>query len=280
MPRKDASSVPVSAQSQQDAVSEGLDNFELPKALVTKLAKSSLPENAKFQKEVVLSLLKGSTVFINYLAATAHDIAQSKQHKSVSASDVLKALELLEFGDMGGMLQSELQAYRDIQKRTKHTHAHTSASTGASTPAQSSAPTAVPSAKGKAKEVDGQVRPASVKGKGKNTLIIPPQHQPPIQHHHPEQSISTRGPTDEDAEMFDGDVEPQRRQEEEEFETEGEGEGGLGPEEEEDDAEDEEEEEGGEGEEEVDMMVVEDEEVRRDGKVLDGVGVGGSEGDE
>ena len=38
----------------------------------------------------------------------AHDVAQSKQHKSISASDVLKALELLEFGDLVEPLQSEL----------------------------------------------------------------------------------------------------------------------------------------------------------------------------
>ena len=40
----------------------------------------------------------------------AHDVAISKQHKSISASDVLKALELIEFGDLGDMLQSELQS--------------------------------------------------------------------------------------------------------------------------------------------------------------------------
>ena len=119
----------------------------------------------KLQKETVHSLVKGSTVFINYLggffvrfiiqlvgnvdgvfivvtAATyalsllfnknirvlltrflfpflsflpfifslisAHDVAQSKQHKSISASDVLKALETIEFSDMVNKLQSEL----------------------------------------------------------------------------------------------------------------------------------------------------------------------------
>lgn len=39
----------------------------------------------------------------------AHDVAASKQHKSVSASDVLKALELTQFGDMVDKLQEELK---------------------------------------------------------------------------------------------------------------------------------------------------------------------------
>ncbi|KAI6140106.1 histone-fold-containing protein [Pisolithus tinctorius] len=135
MPRKDTGSGPISAQAQQDLVSEGIENFELPKSLVTKIAKSAIPDNAKLQKETVLSLVKGSTVFINYLAATAHDVALSKQHKSISASDVLKALEMIEFGDLVEKLQEELQIYRDNTKGDK---------------GKKSA--VVPSSKGKAKE--------------------------------------------------------------------------------------------------------------------------------
>jgi len=63
---------------------------------------------------------------------SAHDVAQSRQHKSISASDVLRALELLEFADLSVRLQPELQSkippmiliradfyvsvYRDMQK--------------------------------------------------------------------------------------------------------------------------------------------------------------------
>ena len=79
----------ISAKAQQDLVSEGIEHFELPKSIVAKIAKSAvrgvlgperhfgddaafdsqLPENAKLQKETALSLVKGSTVFINYLGA-------------------------------------------------------------------------------------------------------------------------------------------------------------------------------------------------------------------
>ncbi|KAI0248976.1 hypothetical protein BJV78DRAFT_731264 [Lactifluus subvellereus] len=109
MPRKDNANTPASAQAQQDAVSEGIENFELPRALVTRIARSAVPENAKLQKDTVLSLVKGATVFINYLAATAHEVSTSKQHKSISASDVFKALELIEFADLIPPLQAELQ---------------------------------------------------------------------------------------------------------------------------------------------------------------------------
>ncbi|KAH9952288.1 hypothetical protein BGW80DRAFT_1197232 [Lactifluus volemus] len=108
MPRKDNANTPASAQAQQDAVSEGIENFELPRALVTRIARSAVPENVKLQKDTVLSLVKGATVFINYLGA-AHEVSTSKQHKSISASDVFKALEHIEFADLIPPLQAELQ---------------------------------------------------------------------------------------------------------------------------------------------------------------------------
>jgi hypothetical protein len=50
-------------------------------------------------------------VSLSFLSmCSAHDVALSKQHKSISASDVLRALELLEFGDMVDGFQNELQS--------------------------------------------------------------------------------------------------------------------------------------------------------------------------
>ncbi|KAF5318292.1 hypothetical protein D9611_014347 [Ephemerocybe angulata] len=154
MPRKENPG-PISAQAQQELVSEGIENYELPKSIVMKIAKSALPEEARLTKETVLSLVKGSTVFINYLAATAHDVALSKQHKSIAASDVLKALELVDFGDLVDPLTEELKVYKDTAKsstkkpRRDSTAAIPSASTAGksfsiSIPAQAHPATAPP----------------------------------------------------------------------------------------------------------------------------------------
>lgn len=119
MPRKETYSGPISAQAQQDLVSDGIENFELPTSVVLKIAKASIPDNVRLPKETVLSLVKGSTVFINNLAANAYDVAQSKQHKSISASDILKALETNHFGDMVSNLQEELLIFRELSKNNK-----------------------------------------------------------------------------------------------------------------------------------------------------------------
>ncbi|KAF9019392.1 histone-fold-containing protein [Hymenopellis radicata] len=147
MVRKDPITGSISAQAQQDLVSEGIENFELPKSIITKIARSAIPENAKLQKETILSLVKGSTVFVNYLGA-AHDVAISKQHKSISATDVLRALEVLELGDLVDGLQSELQIYRELAKTDKSkkgTSTIISASSrGKQTASSASAPPATP----------------------------------------------------------------------------------------------------------------------------------------
>lgn len=45
MPRKETATVAITAESQQNAVSDGMDAFELPKSIVVKLAKSAIPES-------------------------------------------------------------------------------------------------------------------------------------------------------------------------------------------------------------------------------------------
>lgn len=42
MPRKDSVTAPASAQAQQEAATDGIDNYELPKSLVTRIAKSAV----------------------------------------------------------------------------------------------------------------------------------------------------------------------------------------------------------------------------------------------
>ncbi|KAG6371834.1 histone-fold-containing protein [Boletus reticuloceps] len=197
MPRKDAGGGPMSAQAQQDLVSEGIENFELPKSLVTKIAKSAIPDNAKLQKETVLSLVKGSTVFINYLAATAHDVALSKQHKSISASDVLKALEMIEFGDLVDPLQNELQIHRENTKGDKNRKSGVDRNNSSS--------------KGKAKEGESISSASRSKGKAKGALPPPfttlPRPVVPSSVSHTTEDVNMGVPTGENEDVGEGEGE-------------------------------------------------------------------------
>ncbi|PPQ84724.1 hypothetical protein CVT24_002725, partial [Panaeolus cyanescens] len=159
MPRAKTDPNSMDAISQQTSITDGIDNFELPKSVVMKIAKSALPDNVKLQKETVHALVKGSTVFINYIAAAAHQVAHTKQHKSISASDVIRALEILEFPLMAERIQPEAVLFR--QKTKSDTKPKKGGSSG-------SANSASKKAKSKGKEKAG----AST-GTGTGTIHLP-----------------------------------------------------------------------------------------------------------
>lgn len=206
MPRRENANTPASAQAQQDAVSEGIENFELPRALVTRIAKSAVPENVKLQKDTVLSLVKGATVFINYLAATAHEVSTSKQHKSISASDVFKALELIEFADLIPPLQAELQVYRELSKNKKGSTA--GGASGSAPPARKSSGSgsAAPRGKGKERAADSADSHVSAPLPGAlGALSLDPQ--PHVQVCAPDADAETRTVAEQEPDVGEGEGE-------------------------------------------------------------------------
>ncbi|GAA5871069.1 hypothetical protein JCM3774_005102 [Rhodotorula dairenensis] len=140
MPRKKA----VPAQS--DPVHEedgGLEAFELPKSVVARIARGALPDDIKLQKEVPLALVKGSTVFINYLAALSHDLATEKNHKTISAAHVLDAVKQLGWDD-GGELHRQLK--KDLSRFRAATEAKKKGLAPPAPPPKAPKPTASASA--------------------------------------------------------------------------------------------------------------------------------------
>ncbi|TNY22725.1 hypothetical protein DMC30DRAFT_414878 [Rhodotorula diobovata] len=112
MPRKKLAPAAADPAAEEDG---GIEAFELQKSVVARLVKASLPPDVKLQKEVPLAMVKGSTVFIAYLAALAHDTATEKNHKTIAASHVLEASKQLAWDDGGAlqkMLKKELAAFR------------------------------------------------------------------------------------------------------------------------------------------------------------------------
>jgi DNA polymerase epsilon subunit 3 len=57
-----------------------------------------------------VSISEAGTVIKCQLSISAHEIASGRSHKTISAADVIKALEILEFGDIAKTLQGELES--------------------------------------------------------------------------------------------------------------------------------------------------------------------------
>ncbi|GAA5843619.1 hypothetical protein JCM11251_007133 [Rhodosporidiobolus azoricus] len=146
----------------------GLAAYELQKSVVARLSKSALPDNVKLQKEVPLALVKGSTVFISYLAALAHDTATERNHKTINATHVLDAAKQLGWDDgdeLHKALKKELAAYRHNNELRKKgmlppkQPAKSKASTSASTSAAASSTTTT----------SGEGAPAGAAGEGEQS---------------------------------------------------------------------------------------------------------------
>ncbi|KAK9371128.1 histone-fold-containing protein [Lipomyces kononenkoae] len=89
----------------------GIDDYMLPKATVTRLAKHVLPANTQIQKDAMTALSKSATVFINYLTSTANDLTVGAGRRTVNPTDVYKAIELLELEFILPRLKAEVDKY-------------------------------------------------------------------------------------------------------------------------------------------------------------------------
>ncbi|RPB28249.1 histone-fold-containing protein, partial [Terfezia boudieri ATCC MYA-4762] len=93
----------------------------LPKSIVTRLAKGVLPQNTNIQKDAVLALTKGATVFINYLCTAANENAVKANKKTIMPKDVLEAISQLELDEFGPRLQAELASLSPYLSNLPHT---------------------------------------------------------------------------------------------------------------------------------------------------------------
>ncbi|KAF9958505.1 hypothetical protein BGZ72_000256 [Mortierella alpina] len=107
-------------------MSTSIEDNELPKAILTRIMKQVLPDNTNIQANAKLAMTKSTTLFINYLASAANDVAASAGHKMISGAHVLKALESLDLEEMLPRLTEEFKAYQAIQKSRKGAAAKTS----------------------------------------------------------------------------------------------------------------------------------------------------------
>ena len=71
--------------------------FEPPQACVNRIVKSVLPDNVQVTKDARNAFTRAAGVFIFYLTHCANDISRDKKRSTIYASDVLNALNELEF---------------------------------------------------------------------------------------------------------------------------------------------------------------------------------------
>ncbi|KAI9320056.1 histone-fold-containing protein [Dichotomocladium elegans] len=96
-----------------------IEDHELPKANIHRVLKNALPPGTALQKEAKTAVSKAATVFINYLSSVANDTAKSANHKTITATDVLKAMEVIEMDHLIQPLKESFTAYQQLQSDKK-----------------------------------------------------------------------------------------------------------------------------------------------------------------
>ncbi|RPA85722.1 histone-fold-containing protein [Ascobolus immersus RN42] len=150
MPRKSPN--PTSVPSQEGGTLISLEQNLLPKSIITRLAKSAIPEGSMVQKDAQLALAKSSTVFVNRLIDEANEKARLAGKKTIMPKDVFDALKEMELEEFVPVLENALDKFnaRAALKRSA------SNANGTTDPA---APT-VPTASTEAADDDSEERPS------------------------------------------------------------------------------------------------------------------------
>jgi len=97
---------------------------DLPRAHVKRIVKAKLAElqvqtpgdsgkrEIQVSKEVLAAMAESAKIFIHYLTATANDACRDSKRSTISADDVLRAVEDIEFADFVPPLQASLEGFK------------------------------------------------------------------------------------------------------------------------------------------------------------------------
>lgn len=102
---------------------------DLPRAHVRKILRAklaSLPGNVdskgvafepNIQKDALTAASECAKIFIHYLTATANETCRDAKRSTVSAEDVLAAIDEIDFGEIGAEVGAALGAFRSAKRR-------------------------------------------------------------------------------------------------------------------------------------------------------------------
>ncbi|KAK8042061.1 hypothetical protein PG993_006584 [Apiospora rasikravindrae] len=108
------------ADSSKDTIA--IEDLNLPKSIITRLAKGVLPPNTQIQANAILAMTKSATVFINHLASAANEQTLHSGKKTILPDDVFEALDSIEYGQFRERLQAEFKKFNETRTTKRNTY--------------------------------------------------------------------------------------------------------------------------------------------------------------
>ncbi|XP_020370343.1 DNA polymerase epsilon subunit 3 [Rhincodon typus] len=100
-------------------MAERPEDLNLPNAVITRIIKEALPDGVNVSKEARSAISRAASVFVLYATSCANNFAMKSKRKTLSASDVLAAMEEMEFDRFITPLKDALEVYKREQKGKK-----------------------------------------------------------------------------------------------------------------------------------------------------------------
>jgi len=100
-------------------MAEKPEDLNLPTAVITRMVKEVLPEGINISKEARAAISKSASVFVLYATSCANNLAQKNKRKTLTANDVMDALDEMEFPTFLEPLKESLDAFKIEQKGKK-----------------------------------------------------------------------------------------------------------------------------------------------------------------
>ncbi|KAK7491678.1 hypothetical protein BaRGS_00017131, partial [Batillaria attramentaria] len=103
-------------------MAERPEDLNLPNAVVGRIIKDAIPEGVNVSKEARLAISKAASVFVLYATSCSNNYALKAKRKTISAQDVLQAMEEMEFEQFIDPLTQALEAFRrEVQDKKEAT---------------------------------------------------------------------------------------------------------------------------------------------------------------
>lgn len=100
-------------------MAEKPEDLNLPTAVVGRLIKEVLPEGINISKEARAAISKSASVFVLYATSCANVLAMKHKRKTLTAHDVLDAMDEMEFESFIEPLKEGLEVFKREQKGKK-----------------------------------------------------------------------------------------------------------------------------------------------------------------
>ncbi|KAK7923145.1 hypothetical protein PG985_007216 [Apiospora marii] len=120
--RPSESAPPSDKKGGVDRDTVTIEDLNLPKSIITRLAKGVLPPNTQIQANAILAMTKSATVFINHLANAANERTLSSGKKTILPDDVFEALDDIEYGQFRDRLQAEFTKFNETRTTKRNTY--------------------------------------------------------------------------------------------------------------------------------------------------------------